>query len=155
MKKWLLYTITIGFALYWLSNLLLWVPWSYAAWLGMTIMLTVSPVIWGYGVYKSLIKFPGHKLLYGAFVISIVFTSCSVVADYFFFVLIRDAKEQLYHPTTFYGYAFVFTIPFLEILFLRKSISGNRTGLINKDFRLPVLLFIISLSSLMILAKFY
>ena len=45
MKKWVLYTLTLGFATYWASNLLLWFPWSYSITLGIVLMLTIAPTI--------------------------------------------------------------------------------------------------------------
>jgi len=46
MNKWILYNILVGFAVYWTSNLILWFPWSISTVLGMTLMLTISPIIW-------------------------------------------------------------------------------------------------------------
>ena len=154
VKNWVFYTIVIAFALYWLSNLVLWFPWSFATWLGVTVMLTLSPVIWGVGVYRSLLKFPGPGLLPGAGIIAIVFTLFSVASDYFFFVLIRGAKEALYQPATFYGYAFVFSIPFLEVLFFHKAIIRHKTSLESKDFLLPAILGMGCLTAVFMIIRF-
>jgi len=41
--------------------------------------------------------------------------------DYFFFAVIREAKEELYHPTTFYGYGFIVVLPFIMALVFKKK----------------------------------
>ena len=44
---WLAVTSLMVFCLYWLSNVVLWVPWSHSPQLGIILMLTVNPVFWG------------------------------------------------------------------------------------------------------------
>ena len=63
MNKWILYNLTIGFAVYWMSNLILWFPWSISPWLGMTLMLTVSPIIWMFSTFLCLRTFPKENLI--------------------------------------------------------------------------------------------
>jgi hypothetical protein len=46
----------------------------------------------------------------------------AVVSDYIFFGLIRGTMDDLYQPATFYGYGFLIIMPFLELLFFKKSI---------------------------------
>lgn len=115
-----------AFSLYWLSNLILWFPWSVSPWLGMSLMLTVGAALWGYGSYYALVRFPGESVIKAALSIAIIFLAMSVFMDYIFFVLIRNAGDQLYHPTTYYGYAFVALVPFVEALIIRKRFNKIR-----------------------------
>ncbi len=124
---WILYTVMLGFAVYWASNLILWFPWSYSVGLGMTLMLTASPFLWGYAVFLSLRTFPDKFLMKGALWVSVIFLFMAVVMDYVFFGLIRNAMEQLYHPTTFYGYGFVAVIPFVMVF-----LGGNKMERMKK-----------------------
>lgn len=134
MNKWLLYVLSLAFAVYWASNLLLWYPWSYSTTLGMTLMLTVSPLLWSYAVYLGLISYPGKKIMRSALYIALLFLLIAVVFDYLFFGLVRNALEELYHPTTFYGYAFVISLPFVLSVFLRRKIESAKRVARNKDF---------------------
>ncbi len=142
-------------ALYWISNLVLWFPWSINEWLGMTLMLTVSPVLWGFGVFQCLIKFSGEKIIKAALVIAIIFTSVAIISDYIFFGIIRQALDKLYHPTTFYGYGFLLFLPFIEILILPGFIKRKKESLSNKDFRPAVILAFISLLALTLIIKLH
>jgi len=123
MKKWIFYTFIIGFAAYWASNLILWFPWSYSSTLGVTLMLTVTPVLWAYVTFLALKTFPENKIVKGALIISLIFLFLAVIMDYVFFGLIRNAMEQLYQHTTFYGYGFLIFWPFLLALIFRKRIT--------------------------------
>jgi hypothetical protein len=126
MNKWIAYVITLGFAAYWVSSLLLWFPWSYSTKLGMTLMLTVAPVLWAYLIYLALKTYPKKALTKGSFIIALVLLAMSVIMDYIFFGLIRNAKEELYHPTTFYGYGFLLFWPYILTLILKKRISNKK-----------------------------
>lgn len=134
MKKWILYNFIVGFAVYWASNLLLWFPWSINTWFGITLMLTVSPILWVFSTFLCLRTFPKEKLINGAILNSIIFLLLAVIMDYIFFGLIRNAMEQLYHPTTFYGYGFLVGLPFIGILGFRKKIEQNKRNIHNPDF---------------------
>lgn len=132
MRHWLLFNVIVGFAVYWASNLLLWFPWSVNPTLGMVLMLTVAPVLWCYASYYCLSTYPDETIGKAALYNSVIFLLLSVVLDYFFFGLIRDAMDDLYHPTTFYGYGFVLTIPFLLLwiggrrnMNKKKQLSNN------------------------------
>ena len=133
MTKWALYVLTSGFAVYWDSNLLLWFPWSYSAVLGMTLMLTVAPALWAYVVFLCLRTYPGRKPLSGAMKVATVLLALSVVSDYIFFGLIRNALEQLYHPTTLYAYGFLACLPFIVNWILGGRIARSRRVVENRD----------------------
>ena len=132
--KWLLFNLTIAFSLYWAGNLILWFPWSINAALGIVLMLTVMPLLWGIGIYYCLIKYQGENILIGVIINSIIMLFNAIIADYIFFGLIRGAMNDLYKPTTFYGYGFLAAMPFLELLFLKKLIERKRSPLVIKHF---------------------
>ena len=134
MKKWLLYNLLVGFAVYWISNLVLWFPWTYSVTLGMTLMLTVSPLLWAGASFLCLRSYPGERLLSAAAWNAGILLLLAIVLDYLFFGLVRDAFEDLYHPTTFYGYGFVLSLPFLLIWLLGRKIRARKRALSRTDF---------------------
>jgi hypothetical protein len=132
--KWFLFNITVVFALYWTGNLLLWFPWSIKANLGIGLMLTIMPMLWGFGIYHCLIRYKGEKVLTGVIINSIIMLVSAVVCDYIFFGLIRRAMDDLYQPSTFYGYGFLTIMPFLELLLFKKLIIKKRRPLTADSF---------------------
>lgn len=133
MKKWILYLLILGFATYWASNLILWFPWSYSSTLGITLMLTVAPLLWAYVTYLALKTYPKDELLKAALIIALVFLLLAVIMDYIFFVHIRNASEELYHPTTFYGYGFLIIWPLILALIFKKEISKRKRITTHSD----------------------
>ncbi len=134
MNKWILYNLIVGFAVYWMSNLILWFPWSINPLFGMTLMLTVSPIIWTISSFLCIRTFPKKKIMIGAMYNSLIFLILAVVMDYVFFGLIRNAMEQLYHSTTFYGYGFVASLPFIVAFGFRKKIESKRRDICKADY---------------------
>lgn len=134
MIKWVLYVMSLGFAVYWASNLFLWFPWSHSAVLGMILMLTVAPILWGYVTLLCLKTYPGQDLIRGALRIAAILVSMAVIMDYIFFGLIRNAMQQLYHPTTFYAYGFLVSLPFMIGVLFKNKIKRNKRLLTNTDF---------------------
>ena len=132
--KWLLYNLTVAFSLYWVGNLVLWFPWSINPNLGIGLMLTVMPLLWGVGIYYCLIKYNGKKILTGVIINSIIILVNAIIADYIFFGLIRGAVDDLYQPTTFYGYGFLIVMPYLELLIFKKLIIRKRCPIMANDF---------------------
>jgi hypothetical protein len=153
--KWLLFNITVVFAIYWAGNLLLWFPWSIDANLGIGLMLTIMPLLWGFGIYHCLIRYKGEKVLTGVIINSIIMLVIAVVSDYIFFGLIRGAMDDLYQPTTFYGYVFLTIMPFLELLFFKKLILKKRCPLTAKSFISFGAIGLLSLLILIAIIKFY
>ena len=133
MTRWTLYVATLGFAVYWASNLLLWFPWSYSAFLGMTLMLTVAPILWAYVAFLCLRTYPGAALSGGATRVAGVLLLLAVVMDYVFFGLIRNALRELYHPTTLYGYGFLACLPFLVGWLFRGRIERGGRAVESAD----------------------
>lgn len=123
MKKWTFYVFLLGFATYWASNLILWYPWSYSATLGITLMLTLMPLLWLYTTYRSLVTYPGGSAVQSVAAIATVFLLVAIIFDYVFFAIIRGALEELYHPTTFYGYGFLVFWPILLAFLFRNRLS--------------------------------
>lgn len=133
MYKWIIYTSALGFTAYWASNLLLWFPWSYSTTLGITLMLTVSPVLWAYASYLALKTYPSSGLIKGASLVALVFLVLAVIMDFIFFGIIRNAMEELYHPTTFYGYGFLMVLPILIAFIYRKKKSRSKGILLTQN----------------------
>ena len=152
--KWLLYNLTVAFSIYWAGNLILWFPWSINANLGIGLMLTMMPLLWGIGIYNCLIRYKGQKILTGVILNSIITLMIAVVADYLFFGLIRGAMDDLYQPTTFYGYGFLVAMPFLELLFFRKLIIKKKRQIKTNDFILIGMLGAICLLTLILIIKY-
>ena len=152
--KWLLFNITVVFAIYWAGNLLLWFPWSIDANLGIGLMLTIMPLLWGFGIYHCLIRYKGEKVLAGVIINSIIMLVIAVVSDYIFFGLIRGAMDDLYQPTTFYGYVFLTIMPFLELLFFKKLIIKKKCLLTAKSFISFGAIGLLSLLILIAIIKF-
>jgi hypothetical protein len=152
--KWLLYNLTVAFSIYWAGNLILWFPWSINANLGIGLMLTMMPLLWGIGIYNCLIRYKGQKILTGVILNSIITLMIAVVADYLFFGLIRGAMDDLYQPTTFYGYGFLVAMPFFELLFFRKLIIKKKRQIKANDFILIGMLGAICLLTLIVIIKY-
>jgi hypothetical protein len=127
MKQWILFSCLTAFSIYWVVNLVLWFPWSYSPTLGITLMLTVSPLIWSWGIFESLATYPEKKFVKGAVVVSLIYILIAVIADYIFFGIIRHAIKDLYRPTTFYGYGFLVSLPFIIVLLFRKRLAAYRS----------------------------
>jgi hypothetical protein len=126
MTKWTLYTFLLGFTVYWISNLFLWFPWSYSPVLGISLMLTVSPIFWAYTIYLALKAYPLSSLWYGVSLLSLIFLLLAIGMDYIFFGVIRQAMNQLYHPTTIYGYIFLALLPSIVLVSVKKQILRNK-----------------------------
>jgi hypothetical protein len=152
--KWILYNLTVVFALYWAGNLLLWFPWSINPNLGIGLMLTIMPLLWGFGIYHCLIWYNGERVLNGVIINSIIMLVVAVVSDYIFFGLIRGAMDDLYQPATFYGYGFLTIMPFLELLFFKKLIIKKRCLLTAKSFISFGAIGLLSLLILIAIIKF-
>jgi hypothetical protein len=142
--KWTVYSIIVAFATYWLANLLLWYPWSYSATLGMILMFLAITPIWFYSIYNCLKRHNGEKPIRKAIYTSFIFSLITIVSDYAFYGIIRDAMTELYHPTTLYGYAFLMALPFIEIKLYKRKLK-RKTEIKNKEFFGFSLLGLISL----------
>lgn len=132
--RWLFFTLLVVFATYWVVNLLLWYPWSYSPVLGITLMFIAITPFWVYAVYDCLTKYRG-KPVTGALYISIVFGVSTIVLDFIFYGLIRNAFANLYHPATLYGYAFLVALPFIEVPVVKKYAPPNGEVLPADFFR--------------------
>ncbi len=112
-SKWILYNVVVCFAVYWLSNLLLWYPWSINETLGQILMLTVNPLLWGFASYKCIINYPKQSVINGVLLNSLIFVVEAIASDLIFFVAIRNAADKLMHVTTLYAWGFVAFVPFI------------------------------------------
>ncbi len=144
ISKWILYNIVVCFAVYWLSNLILWYPWSLNETLGQVLMLTINPLLWGIASYRCIVRYPGSSLIKALYLNSLVFIIEAMASDLIFFGIIRRAMNKLMHITTIYAWGFVLTLPFIIFLVFRKQIVKNKRELEKSDFRNPVLVGLIS-----------
>ena len=117
-------------------------------------MLTVSPIIWAIASFYSLKTTPLRNLYFAALINGVVFLFMSVVSDYLFFGLIRNAIDKLYHPTTFYGYGFVTFLPFLITLFMGRLVRERHSKLTSMDFIRPILAGIFCFGALWVIIAF-
>src|SRR5664279_4811490 len=99
IPRWVLYNVVVCFAVYWLSNLILWYPWSVNETLGQILMLTINPLLWGFASYSCMIRFPESITIRAALCNSILFAVEAIASDLIFFVVIRNAKDKLMHIT--------------------------------------------------------
>jgi hypothetical protein len=143
-SKWILYNIVICLGVYWLSNLILWYPWSVNETLGQILMLTINPLLWGFASYSCIIRYPKSSIINGVLLNSIVFIMEAIASDLIFFVVIRNAKDKLMHVTTFYAWGFVACLPFLIYFLFRRLIVRNKKLLDISDFWKPLFIGLIS-----------
>ena len=143
-SKWLIYNVVICFAVYWLSNLILWYPWSVNETLGQILMLTINPLLWGFASYSCIIRYPKSSIFTGVILNSVVFITEAIISDLIFFVIIRNAKDKLMHVTTFYAWCFVACLPFIIYFLFRKLIVRNIKQLDISDFWKPLFIGLIS-----------
>ncbi|MET4081355.1 glucan phosphoethanolaminetransferase (alkaline phosphatase superfamily) [Pedobacter sp. UYP30] len=139
-SKWILYNLVICFAIYWLSNLILWYPWSINESLGQVLMLTVNPVLWGFASYSCIVRYPKSNIIVGVFLTSFIFISEAILSDLIFFVIIRNAKDKLMHITTLYAWIFVACVPLTVYVLLKKIILRNKKQLLATDFWKPLII---------------
>ena len=151
-QKWMLYSILVAFAAYWAANLILWIPWTINPTFGMIMMLTVGTVLWLYVIYICLLRYSGSNLYKASLIIGLLFLLVSGLLDFIFFGLIRGAMEDLYHPTTFYGYGFLIVLPFLLTYIFSKKIKKNNKDIFKKSFIKAVIIGMLCLTGTTILA---
>lgn len=142
--KWIVYNVIVCFAVYWLSNLILWYPWSINEKLGQILMLTINPLLWGFASYSCIIRYPGKDLIKGVLLNSLVFVTEAIGSDLIFFVVIRNAADKLMHITTLYAWAFVMFLPLIIYFLFRKLIMKNRKQPAVYNFWKPLSIGIIS-----------
>jgi hypothetical protein len=100
----------------------------------MTLMLTVAPILWGYVTFLCLRTYFGENPTRGALRTAVIVVLMAVVMDYVFFGLIRNAMQQLYHPTTFYAYGFLVCLPFIIGWAFKNKIKQSKRSVTNTDF---------------------
>lgn len=153
-RQWTFFTLLTATVIYWTVNLILWFPWSINAILGITLMLTVAPFIWAFGVFQCLKKYDGKKLIHGAILTAMLYILMAVISDYIFFGIFRDAMDELYHPTTFYGYLFLISLPFMLMSLFSNKLK-NKEGIEQKDFVLYTLIGTFSMATLFLIIHFH
>ena len=151
--RWLGLNCLSAFAVYWLVNLILWFPWSLSPALGITLMLTVSPIIWAIAVYQGLQRYSGTNLYKGATIVSFIYILIAIIADFIFFGLIRHAFKDLYQPSTFYGYMFLVCLPFIVAWAFSNKLK-RRLVIQKRDYIRSAVLCLFSLLALYIIIRF-
>lgn len=154
ISKWILYNILVCFTVYWLSNVILWYPWSMNERLGQILMLTINPILWGYASYNCIITFPKENILRGILLNSLIFEIVAIGSDLLFFAAIRNAMDKLMQPTTIYGWMFVFFFPFVFYLLFGKRILKNKKKLEKTDFLIPLYIGVICFAIIVIILVF-
>ena len=90
-QLWWIFTVLTVMCLYWLSNIVLWVPWSHSPRLGMLLMLTVNPLFWGIGIYACLsCGSNAGNLMKKALFVSLVAVGISLLSDFLFFAVCME-----------------------------------------------------------------
>lgn len=131
-QQWWMASTLMIMCLYWLSNVVLWVPWSQNPQLGIVLMLTVNPVFWAAGIYVCLVhENRAENLMKKAFVVALLAIGISLISDYLFFAVYLGSKE-VWHITTFYGYAWLAVLAFGEVLLLRKKLVARQYAVTPK-----------------------
>lgn len=125
-QLWWMAATLIIMCLYWLSNVVLWVPWSQSPQLGIALMLTVNPIFWAAGIYICLVHENNtENLIKKALWITLLAIGISLVSDYLFFAVYMGSKD-VWHITTFYGYAWLAVLTFGEVLLLKKKLLSKQ-----------------------------
>jgi hypothetical protein len=70
------------------------------------------------------------------------------------FVGIQKAADKLLQPTTFYGWGFVATVPFIIYWLFKNRIRKNKEVLIRQDFKIPLTIGLFSLAIITIILVF-
>lgn len=125
-RLWLAATVLWVVCLYWLSNAVLWVPWSHNPQLGIVLMLTVNPVFWAIGIYTCLAYESGiGNLMKKALIVALIAVGISLLSDYLFFAVHMGSKD-VWHVTTFYGYAWLVVLAIGEAFLLKKRLAAKQ-----------------------------
>ena len=136
-QLWWTVTILMIMCMYWLSNVVLWVPWSHNPQLGILLMLTVNPLFWAAGIYICLAsENRTENLMKKALVVASLAVGISLISDYLFFAVYMGSKD-VWHITTFYGYAWLAVLTFGEVLLLKKKLFARQYAVTTR--LLPIL----------------
>ena len=146
-QLWWTVTILMIMCMYWLSNVVLWVPWSHNPQLGILLMLTVNPLFWAAGIYICLAsENRTGNLMKKALVVASLAVGISLIFDYLFFAVYMKSKD-VWHITTFYGYAWLAVLAFGEALLLKKKLMAKLYPVTKRlFFVLGVFLLVLLLS---------
>ena len=130
--------------------MVLWVPWSHSPQLGIILMLTVNPVFWGVGIYVCLACESGvGNLMKKALLLALIAVGISLLSDYLFFAVYMKSKD-VWHITTFYGYAWLAVLALGEaFLFSKKMMAKQYPVTVFGIGRFPisvVAVFVLSIS---------
>jgi len=103
----------VGFTVYWFANAVFWIPWVINRWLGIAVMILLTPCLWGFASWYCLRYSPEKHWQKDRWFIAGIFLVIAIFSDFFFFAVWRRIPDQLYHPTTFAAYGLIMMIPFI------------------------------------------
>lgn len=134
----------LGFSLYWFSNVLVSFPWLLSKTLGIIAML-LSTFLWAYMSYYCLRHAPKKDWSKDALSMALSFLITAVVQDYLLYVVYRGVPDELYELPTFFAYCFVFLMPFIVRLIIRKHSPSTIIYISNIKLIITVSIGIVSL----------
>lgn len=136
--------IFLGFSLYWVSNILVILPWLLSKTLGIIAMF-LSTCLWGYIVFYCLKHAPRKDWNKDTISMALSFLFTAVIQDYFLYVLYRNIPDELYESTTFLAYGFVLLMPFaVRYIFLRRYNVQTVKDISNKKLIVTLSIGLIS-----------
>jgi hypothetical protein len=147
--RYLVDTVASAQALFWVSTLILWYPWSINEALGITLLLTLVPALWAFAIAALLLRWPGARPWAGAACTAAVMLAVSAATAWVFFGVVRDAGRELLQPAAYAGCAWVAVLPFLVVGFGRRWIERRRTPVTTGDI---VTAFSVALGALAVIA---
>ena len=117
-------------------------------------MLTVNPVFWGVGIYVCLACESGvGNLMKKALLLALIAVGISLLSDYLFFAVYMKSKD-VWHITTFYGYAWLAVLALGEAFLFSKKMMAKQYPVTKRLFLLlGVFLLVLLLSLSYLLAE--
>jgi len=140
----LLWYLLLGFSLYWFGNVLVTFPWLLSRTVGIVAMF-LSTFLWGYMSYYCLKHVPKKEWNKDTLSMALSFLITAAVQDYLLFVVYRGIPDELYEFTTFLAYGFVFIIPFIVRLIIRKQSPSTIISISNTKLTITVTVGIVSM----------
>jgi len=117
-----LFIALLGLAPYWFMNATVWIPWIFSRTLGLILMVTMVPILWGVATLFCLKHFAFDDWKRETWRVASIFLLASVVSDIFFFLIWRGLPtSELYHWTSLTSYGMVFVIPFVVWGIVKRS----------------------------------
>ena len=137
--------LSLGFSLYWFSNVLVVFPWILSKTLGIITMF-LSTLLWGFISFYCLTHALKKDWNRDALSMALSFLLFAIIQDYFLYVVYRDIPGELYELTTILAYTSVFLIPFIvNYIILRRYNVQHIKAITNTKLIIILTIGIISL----------